>query len=80
MQQFVPREAICIETETQDLEAVLPNVSVGIGHLPYEQNSWSQRDYFAHALHAWDWMIDSSVIRIQTAGKVERNIFHLYVL
>ena len=55
--------------KTQDLdidrEVVLPNVSVGVGHLPYEEIV--DPNVTTLPMHSTPG-IDSSVIRIQTAG------------
>ena len=55
--------------ETQDLdidrEVVLPNVSVGVGHLPYEEIVDPNATILCQCTPPG---IDSSVIRIQTAG------------
>jgi len=48
-----------------DREVVLPNVSVGVGHLPYEEIV--DPNLTTLPMHSTPG-IDSSVIRIQTAG------------
>jgi len=56
--------------ETQDLdvdlEVVLPNVSVGVGHLPYDFIVDTNATILL--IHSTPGIIDSPVIGIQTAG------------